>query len=149
MDELETAVNNYLETHIGEGNVVTVKEVRNEVVPGFVLDGKPVSDVLARIRRFILQLADVMILQRVRPGVYLYWPNGRSQVEITDLIRLVDNRRMFDFSPVPRESGISLLTPPYVPLAFDSVASLSLSADFLIQRGLTEVDLGALQELSF
>lgn len=152
MDELEMAVKEYLKTKIGGGNIVTIKKLRNDVVPGFLSRGNLLSDILDGIRRFIRRLANEKILQRVRPGVYLYWPDGRPKIEQANRIPLVERLRTVDLSPIPRGSDISVLSPVAprnIPLPFDSVASLSLSDEFLIQRSLAEVDLEALQGLSF
>lgn len=151
MDELETAVKEYLKAKIGEGNIVTVKELRNDVVPDFVSRGNLLSDILSGIRRFIRRLVNEKILHHVRPGAYLYWPKGRPEVKLTNQNQLIERTRASDLAPIPQAEtyALSPVASLSIPLPFDSVASLSLSDEFLIQRGLAEVDLQALQGLSF
>lgn len=142
MDELERALLEYLQGRFSRGDIVFVKEIRNELAPRFI-DTALLSEILRAIRRIVARLVRAAILQRIKPGVYVYWPDGRPDGLPSDFVA--------DLAPV------ALVAPEtYLPRVFDgsanpfeSVASLARSRQFLVQRDLADVNLELLQGLSF
>lgn len=143
MDELEEALEEYLRTNLAVGELVTMRSLRNDVAPRFVSGDLLLSDVLADIQRFVRRKISETVLRRERPGVYTYWPEGGPAPEQT-------NPR------APESLGRATAFPSVVPLPrdaaslpFDSVASLAGSSEFLILRGWADIDIAALQGMSF
>jgi len=143
MDELEAALEKYLTTNFDAGALVTSSAMGDEVAPHFISQGARLSDILTGIRKFLRRQVKVTVLMRVGAGVYRYWPDGRPETT---------GRAVVPIDSFQRAPGITQVLPlvrENVPFPFDSVGSLARSDEFLVQRGLANVNFDALQELSF
>lgn len=142
MDELERLLEEYIRAEGSSGRTISVKEMRNAAGPSLVEKGMPVSEVLRGIAAFVKDKVSEGRLLRERPGVYSYWLDGvPSTLQASDSQRKVLSQARalaFDGTDI-RPSTFS---------AFESVASLAASDQFLIKRDIKQVDLLALQGIS-
>lgn len=137
MDELEKALAEYLRSNFEHGDVVAVRRLRDDVASKYITMKLPLSAALSVVRRFVSAMVEARVLQRVSGGVYTYWPNRDAPA--MPVIA-------FD---APREIAISPFQGVSAPSSFESVETLARSSLFLVQYDLSEVDLDALQGLSF
>lgn len=142
MDELERLLEEYIQAEGSSGRTIAVKAMRNAAAPSLVEKGMPVSEVLRRVAAFVKLKVNDGALFRVGSGLYSYSQNGVSsklpasdgQGEVPSLART------FAFD-APN-------TPSTAFSAFESVASLAASDQFLIKRDIKHVDLQTLQGFS-
>lgn len=137
MDELENALAEYLRSNFEQGDVVAVRRLRDDVASKYITMELPLSAALSVVRRFVSAMVEARMLQRVGGGVYTYWPN-RDAPEMPGIA--FDALREIARSPL---QGVSARS------SFESVGTLARSSQFLVQHNLSEVDLDALQGLSF
>lgn len=143
MNELERALDEYLATNFQRGEVVELRRLQDEVASRFVSEGLPISEALTIVRRYVRAMLKVSVLVRLDRGIYIYKPDGSDY-----MVALPD--RATEISRIPHEFPISYVNPRRQGdiSAFNSVAALASSSEFLIQTDISEVDLVMLQGLS-
>lgn len=143
MNELEKALAEYLAKNFRQGAVVAVKRLRDDVASQFITEDLTLSATLSAVRRFVRAMVEAQMLFRVGSGVYTYWPDRDAHETPVSAFDLETARRAPEVAalyPFLRDNAAS---------SFESVETLSRSSRFLVQGNLSEVDLEALQGLSF
>lgn len=140
MEELEQALAEYLQSMYRVGDEVTVRQLRNEVASKHLSEKLTFTDAMSVVTQFVRMNVIQGILQRVGSGRYLYLPDG-SGVDSAIARYASPSRDLVGFADGQLETGN--LWP------FGSVSALALSPDFIVERGIADIDLDDLQGISF
>jgi len=148
MQDIQQAFENYL-SDIQQRDtfpVVRVKDVKDALIPQFIVEGQALSEVMRKIAQLIQEYRLRGLLERIKPGVYQYDAEGKpGQQAGTDLALGSDRSTQ---QAAPSDLARSFPAAPYLLADLASVATLARSPHLLISS-IESANFESLHGLSF
>ena len=126
--------------------VVRVKDVKDALIPQFIVEGQALSEVMRKIAQLIQEYRVRGLLERIKPGVYQYDAEGKPGQEAgTDLALGFDSSTQ---RATPTDLARGFPVAPFLLPDLVSVAALARSPHLLVSS-LESANFESLHGLSF